>query len=91
MRWKCHALWGLTTGWEPTLTPLRVVFTGERRKGMAGEKRQHLRTQICTALPVPYCREARWRAGAGVERRKDKQQEAREEGGENRKSCRYES
>lgn len=58
-------LCGVRHGGEPALTPLRVVFTGERRKGKAGEKRQHLRTQICTALFVPYCREARWRAAGG--------------------------
>lgn len=87
MTWKCCALWSLIMGWEPTLTPLQVVFTGERRKGMAGEKMQYLRTQICIALPVPDCREVRWRAGAGMERRKDRQEEAREKGGENRKSC----
>lgn len=49
----------------PAPTPLWVVFTGERRKGKAEEKRQHLRTQICTALLVPYSREVRWRAGKG--------------------------
>lgn len=48
---------------ETTLTPLHVVLTGERRKGMAEEKRQHLKTQTCTALPVPDCRKVRWRAG----------------------------
>lgn len=64
MRWKCHALWGLSWG-EPGPTPLQVVFTGDRRKGKAEEKRQHLRTQICTVLLVPYSREVRWRAGEG--------------------------
>lgn len=58
---------------------------------MAGDKMQHLRTQICTALPAPDCREVRWRAGAGMERRRDRQEEAREKEGENRKSCRYEN
>lgn len=73
-------LCGVRHGGEPAPTPLWVVFTDERRKGKAGEKRQHLRTQICTALLVPYCREARWRAG-GVERRRDseRRQEKREE------------
>lgn len=89
MRWKCHALWGLIMGWEPTLTPLWMMFTGERRKGMAREKRQHLRTQICTSLPVPYCREARWRAEAGVERRTDRGGKRR--GRRKQKSCRHEN
>lgn len=43
---------GSVMGWEPAPTPLWVVFTGEKRREKAGEKRQHLRTQICTALFV---------------------------------------
>jgi len=32
---------GSITGWEPALTPVQMVFMGERSKGKAGEKRQH--------------------------------------------------
>lgn len=56
---------------------------------MTGDEMQHLRTQICTALPD--CREVRWRARARMERRRDRQEEAKEKEGENRKSCRYEN
>lgn len=55
MRWECHALWGPIMGWEPTLTPLQVVFTGERRRGMAGEKRQHLNGWGEKARSAQFC------------------------------------
>lgn len=91
MRWECYALWDPIMGWETTLTPLQVVFTGEKRKGMGGEERQHPNGWGEKARSAQLCREVRWRAGAGVERRRDRQEEAREKGGENRKSCRYEN
>lgn len=73
-------LCGVRHGGEPALTPLRVVFTGERRKGKAGEKRQHLRTQI-SQLCLFLTAGKQDGEPQGVERRRDseRRQEKRKE------------